>query len=67
MIIEGAMRSRTKKNGVTIRKADGSDIPLIHTFITELAEFEKLSEQVIATEQDLRDNLFGKSHTQRLL
>lgn len=60
MIIEGAMRNRTKKNGVTIRKADGSDIPLIHTFITELAEFEKLSEQVIATEQDLRDNLFGK-------
>lgn len=59
MVVKGAMSNRTKKNAVTIRKADGNDIPRIHKFITELAEFEKLS-GVIATEQDLRENVFGK-------
>lgn len=54
------MSNRTKKNAVTIRKASENDIPHIHTFITELAEFEKLSDQVIATEQNLRENIFGK-------
>ena len=60
MVIKGAMSNRTKKIEVTIRKADENDIPLIHKFINELAEFEKLSDLVIATEQNLRENIFGK-------
>jgi GNAT superfamily N-acetyltransferase len=55
-----AMKSRAKKTTAIIRKADENDIPSIQKFIVKLAEFEKLSDQVIATEQNLRENIFGK-------
>jgi GNAT superfamily N-acetyltransferase len=42
-----------------IRKAVEEDIPLILTFIKELAEYEKLSHQVKVTEELLRESLFG--------
>lgn len=42
-----------------IRKADEKDIPLIFTFIKELAEYEKLTSDVIATEEILKESLFG--------
>jgi GNAT superfamily N-acetyltransferase len=42
-----------------IRNAIESDIPLVLSFIKELAEYEKLSEQVTATEELLRENLLG--------
>ena len=35
------------------------DVPLILSFIRKLAEYEKLSHEVIATEERLRDGLFG--------
>jgi GNAT superfamily N-acetyltransferase len=35
------------------------DIPLILAFIRKLAEYEKLSHQVVATEEGLRAELFG--------
>lgn len=35
------------------------DVPLILSFIRKLAEYEKLSHEVIATENRLRDGLFG--------
>ena len=35
------------------------DVPLILSFIKELAEFECLSHVVVATEDSLRDSLFG--------
>ncbi len=54
------MKRRAKKTSATIRKADENDIPLIQQFIVKLAEFEKLSDQVIATEKNLRENIFGK-------
>jgi len=46
-------------NTPLIRKAVESDIPLILTFIKELAEYEKLSHQVKVTEELLRESLFG--------
>ena len=49
----------TKIDGFTIRHADESDVPLILWFVKELAEYEKLSHEVIATEDDFRQNLFG--------
>ena len=55
-----AMKRRAKKITATIRKADENDIPLIQKFIVKLAEFEKLSDQVISTEQNLKKNIFGK-------
>ena len=42
-----------------IRSATPEDIPLILAFIRELAEYEKLAEEVAATEDQLRVTLFG--------
>lgn len=42
-----------------IRNASLEDVPLIYSFIKELAEYEKLSHQVTVTEDLLRKNLFG--------
>ncbi|MGI8909148.1 MAG: GNAT family N-acetyltransferase [Rubrobacteraceae bacterium] len=45
---------------VLIRNATGKDVPLILALIHELAEYEKLSHEVSATEELLRDSLFGE-------
>lgn len=42
-----------------IRPAAPADVPLILTLIRELAEYEKLADQVSATEADLKTALFG--------
>ncbi|MCB0330761.1 MAG: GNAT family N-acetyltransferase [Bdellovibrionales bacterium] len=43
----------------TIRAASENDTSLILSFIRELAEYEKLSHEVVATDDDLRRSLFG--------
>jgi GNAT superfamily N-acetyltransferase len=48
-----------KDNSIKIKKAKKRDVPLILSLIKELAEFEKLSHEVVATEKDMYDNLFG--------
>jgi GNAT superfamily N-acetyltransferase len=45
---------------VEIRSATAEDAPLILGFILELAEYEKLSHEVVATEETLRESLFGE-------
>ena len=50
----------TKIDGFTIRHAVESDVPLILWFVKELAEYEKLPHEVIATEEDFRQYLFGE-------
>ena len=45
---------------IRITSAMKKDIPLILRFIQELAEYEKLSKNCVATEKLLRDALFGK-------
>ena len=42
-----------------IQPATVEDVPLILAFIKELAEYEKLAHEVIATEDVLRETLFG--------
>jgi len=42
-----------------IRTATVADVPTIFSLIKELAEFERLSHEVVATEDLLRQNLFG--------
>jgi len=42
-----------------IRNATERDVPLILQMIKGLAEYERLSDQVIATEDVLRESLFG--------
>jgi GNAT superfamily N-acetyltransferase len=44
---------------VSIRPATVDDVPLILSLIKELAEYEKLSHAVVATEDDLQQFLFG--------
>jgi GNAT superfamily N-acetyltransferase len=43
-----------------IRSATEDDVPLILTLIKELAEYERLSHEVVAAEEMLRDSLFGE-------
>ena len=45
---------------VEIRFATAEDTPLVLSFIRELAEYEKLSHEVVATVEDLRESLFGE-------
>lgn len=44
---------------ITIRPARPTDTPLILSLIRELAEFEKLLHEVVATEEQLKEKLFG--------
>ncbi|MBI5266103.1 MAG: GNAT family N-acetyltransferase [candidate division Zixibacteria bacterium] len=46
-------------NRFSIRPATESDIPVLLSLIKQLAEYEKLSHAVVATENDLRRSLFG--------
>lgn len=50
-----------QKQTIQIKPATIEDLPLILTFIKELAAYEKLSEEVVATETLLRKHLFGAS------
>ncbi len=43
-----------------IKSATIEDVPLILSFIKKLAEYEKLLDAVVATEEDLREVLFGE-------
>lgn len=45
---------------ISIRKATEKDCATILTFIKALADYEKLAHEVVATEQSLRDTLFGE-------
>jgi GNAT superfamily N-acetyltransferase len=56
-----------KSSNILIREATSKDIPIILNFIRELAEFEKLSHQVEATEKQLRKTLFGKNSVAKIL
>lgn len=51
---------KTKIPGFGIRWAERNDIPLIRSLIIAIAEYEKLSHEVVATEKDLEKYLFGE-------
>ncbi len=42
-----------------IRPARAEDVPTIAAFVRELAEYERLSDEVLLREEDLREHLFG--------
>jgi GNAT superfamily N-acetyltransferase len=46
-------------DNLTIRVATEDDVPLILRFIRELAEYERLAHEVVATEETVRTTLFG--------
>jgi GNAT superfamily N-acetyltransferase len=43
-----------------IRPATADDVPLVLSFVKQLADYEKLSHMVVATEASLREALFGE-------
>ncbi|MEU1401366.1 GNAT family N-acetyltransferase [Streptomyces sp. NPDC005728] len=43
-----------------IRTATPADIPVIHTLVRELAEYEKAPQEARASEEQLREALFGE-------
>jgi GNAT superfamily N-acetyltransferase len=43
----------------TIVPATEADVPAIHGLIKALAEYERLSDEVVSTEADIRSGLFG--------
>ena len=50
-----------------IRAATEDDVPLILSLIKELAEYERLSHEVVATEESLRYSLFGERRVAEVL
>jgi GNAT superfamily N-acetyltransferase len=47
------------KNAVSYRPAEPRDVETIHRFICDLAEYEKLRHEVVATPQNIARDLFG--------
>ena len=56
-----------KKTDISFRIGEEKDIPLILWFIGELAEYEKLRHEVVATEQLLHEWLFEKQKAEVLI
>jgi len=52
---------------IRITEAEERDVPLILRFIRELAEYERLSDVCVATEDLLREWLFGKTKRAEVL
>ena len=54
------MPVQTRIDGFAIRHAEETDSALILRFIKELSVYEKLENEVVATEEELRRQLFGE-------
>lgn len=54
------------KNELTFRYAQRSDAPLILQFIRELADYEKMSDEVVADEETLEEWMFDKGKAEVL-
>ncbi len=50
-----------------ITPAAESEVPLILSFICKLAEYEKLSHEVVATEDQIREHVFGANAVAEVL
>ncbi len=50
-----------------IAAAAESDVPVILSFIRKLAEYEKLSHLVVATEENIREHVFGANAVAEVL
>jgi len=57
------MNSSTDIASFQIRSATKADVPVILSFIKKLADYERLSHEVVATEKLLLETLFGRRRT----
>src|SRR5262245_46864268 len=44
---------------ISIRPAVATDVPVLHAMIAELAAYEKIAHEMVATEEDTARELFG--------
>lgn len=58
---------KTNIEGFKIRFATEDDVPLILEFIKALADYEKMLDEVVATEEGLKESLFVKSQAEVIL
>lgn len=54
------MTAKMNDSILTIRQSTIADVPLILSLIKEIAEYEKLLHEVTATEEDIKNSLFGE-------
>lgn len=54
------MKISTSLPNFSLKPAAAADVPVILAFIKGLAAYEKLSHEVVATEESLRETLFGE-------
>ncbi len=52
---------------IRIERATERDVPVILQMIRDLAEYERMSDQVVATEADLRESLFSERRDAEVL
>jgi GNAT superfamily N-acetyltransferase len=57
------MKSADEIPGFKIQGASKEHLPIILSFIQKLADYERLSHEVVATEAGLRETLFGRRAT----
>jgi GNAT superfamily N-acetyltransferase len=57
------MQPSSKIAGFRIRAATKADVPVILSFIKKLADYERLSHEMVASEKVLRETLFGRRRT----
>lgn len=67
MIFRGCFTIAMPTTDLEIRFATKDDIPLILDFIKQLAEYERLSHEVVATEETLWESLFGERRVAEVL
>jgi len=53
------MSERATPEDLSIRPATEDDVPLVLQFIQDLADYERLRHEAVATQDDLRRHLFG--------
>lgn len=57
------MKNSSDVTGFHIQAATKADVPVIFSFIQKLADYERLSHEVTATEKSLTETLFGRRRT----
>ena len=61
------MKAEPDTSLLRVAPANVSETPVIMKFIRDLAEYEKLSQHVVATEENIREHVFGPNPVAEVL